>query len=45
MIIAALAKGMITMGDILLGFGFVTGLITIFIALMVMASKEGEIDG
>ena len=40
-----MVKGSVTMGDILLGFGFVTGLITIFIALMVMASKEGEIDG
>ena len=45
MIIALMVKGSVTMGDILLGFGFVTGLITIFIALMKMASKDGEING
>ena len=43
--IATMVKGSATMGNILLGFGFVTGLITIFIALMKMASKDGEIDG
>ena len=33
------------MGNILLAGGFAAGIITIFIALMKMASKEGEIDG
>ena len=33
------------MGNILLAGGFVAGIITIFIALMKMASKEGDIDG
>ena len=33
------------MGNILLISGFAVGIITIFIALMKMASKEGEIDG
>ncbi len=33
------------MADILLIGGFVGAIIVIFIALMVMASKEGEKDG
>ena len=45
MTIVVLAKGSVTMGNILLVGGFAAGVITIFIALMKMASKDGEIDG
>ena len=44
-IIAVMVKGSATMGNILLVGGFAAGVITIFIALMKMASKDGEIDG
>ena len=33
------------MGDVLLIGGFIVAIMLIYISLMVMASKEGEIDG
>lgn len=40
-----MVKGSVTMADILIIGGFAVGLFAVFIALMKMASEEGEKDG
>jgi hypothetical protein len=40
-----MVKGSVTMADILVIGGIVVAIILIYASLMVMASKEGEIDG
>jgi hypothetical protein len=45
MVSVAMVKGSVTMADILIIGGIVVAIILIYASLMVMASREGDIDG